>query len=69
MTTDNEDGARRFITLVDEFYDRNIKLAMSAEVEMACLYIGSKLTFEFQRTLSRLVEMQSVEYLRREHRP
>ena len=51
------------------FYDRNIKLAMSAEVEMACLYIGSKLTFEFQRTLSRLVEMQSVEYLRREHRP
>ena len=69
MTTDNEDGARRFITLVDEFYDRNIKLAMSAEVEMACLYIGSKLRFEFQRTLSRLVEMQSVEYLRREHRP
>jgi len=69
MTVNMEDGARRFITLVDEFYDRNIKLAVVAEAGMEQLYSGSKLAFEFQRTLSRLIEMQSVEYLGREHRP
>jgi cell division protein ZapE len=69
LTVNTEDGARRFITLVDEFYDRNIKLAVVAEADMEQLYSGSKLAFEFQRTLSRLIEMQSVEYLGREHRP
>ena len=69
FTVNTEDGARRFITLVDEFYDRNIKLAVVAEACMEQLYSGSKLAFEFQRTLSRLIEMQSVEYLGREHRP
>lgn len=69
LTVNAEDGARRFITLVDEFYDRNIKLAVVAEAGMEQLYSGSKLAFEFQRTLSRLIEMQSVEYLGREHRP
>lgn len=69
MTRDMEDGARRFITLVDEFYDRNIKLALVADTVMEQLYSGAKLSFEFQRTLSRLIEMQSVEYLGREHRP
>ena len=51
------------------FYDRNIKVAVAAEVAMNSLYAGRKLAFEFQRTLSRLIEMQSVEYLGREHRP
>ncbi len=69
LTPDSEDGARRFVTLIDEFYDRNIKVAVAAEVEMNRLYAGRKLAFEFQRTLSRLIEMQSVEYLGREHRP
>lgn len=69
LTVNIEDGARRFISLVDEFYDRNIKLAVVAEVGMKQLYSGSKLAFEFQRTQSRLIEMQSVEYLGREHRP
>ena len=69
LTVNAEDGARRFITLVDEFYDRNIKLAVVAEAGMEQLYSGSILAFEFQRTLSRLIEMQSVEYLGREHRP
>ena len=69
LTVNTEDGARRFVTLVDEFYDRNIKLAVAAEAGMEQLYTGSKLAFEFQRTLSRLIEMQSVEYLGREHRP
>lgn len=64
-----EDGARRFITMVDEFYDRNIKLILAADVPMEALYNGRKLAFEFRRTLSRLIEMQSVDYLAREHRP
>ena len=69
LTSETEDGARRFITLIDEFYDRNIKVAIVADRPMAALYSGKKLSFEFQRTLSRLIEMQSVEYLGREHLP
>ena len=64
-----ESVARRFISLVDEFYDRNVKLILSAEVPLRELYAGTLLTFEFQRTESRLLEMQSEEYLAREHRP
>ncbi|MFT5484319.1 MAG: cell division protein ZapE [Halieaceae bacterium] len=64
-----EDQARRFINLVDELYDRNVKLVLSAEVPLNELYRGSQLTFEFSRTISRLQEMQSHEYLAREHRP
>ncbi len=63
------DQARRFINLVDEFYDRNVKLVITAAVPLLELYQGGKLGFEFQRTLSRLQEMQSHEYLAREHRP
>lgn len=69
MGAENEDLARRFINLVDEFYDRNVKLVLSAEVVLLDLYKGGKLSFEFQRTISRLQEMQSHEYLAREHRP
>lgn len=69
LTSEIEDGARRFITLIDEFYDRNIKVAIVADRPMVALYSGKKLSFEFQRTLSRLIEMQSVEYLGREHLP
>lgn len=65
----DSDAARRFITLVDEFYDRNVKLLISAEVPIPELYSGSKLTFEFERTASRLTEMQSREYLGRPHLP
>jgi len=61
--------ARRFITMVDEFYDRNVKLLMSAEVPVNELYTGNQLTFEFQRTASRLTEMQSHDYLARPHLP
>ena len=49
---------------MDEFYDRNVKLIISAEVELKDLYTGGRLEFEFQRTLSRLLEMQSHEYRR-----
>ena len=64
-----DDMARRFINLVDEFYDRNVKLIISAEVELKDLYTGGRLSFEFQRTLSRLLEMQSHEFLSRPHKP
>lgn len=64
-----ENLARRFISLVDEFYDRNVKLILSAEVPLRELYAGTLLGFEFQRTESRLLEMQSEEYLSREHKP
>ncbi|MCZ4321970.1 cell division protein ZapE [Pseudomonas anguilliseptica] len=69
MSTAKDDMARRFINLVDEFYDRNVKLIISAEVELKDLYTGGRLTFEFQRTLSRLLEMQSHEFLARPHKP
>ncbi|MCO1333710.1 cell division protein ZapE [Microbulbifer sp. OS29] len=61
--------ARRFINLVDEFYDRSVKLVISAEVPAEDLYVGRHLQFEFERTVSRLLEMQSREYLERPHRP
>lgn len=64
---DAENAARRFISLVDEFYDRAVKLIVSAAAPVAELYRGSKLTFEFERTKSRLIEMQSQDYLSRPH--
>lgn len=65
----NNDAARRFINLVDEFYDRSVKLIVSAAAPLHQLYSGGRLGFEFQRTESRLLEMQSREYLARPHRP
>jgi cell division protein ZapE len=65
----HEDEARRFIALVDEFYDRNVKLIVSAAAAPAELYRGERLGALFARTASRLTEMQSEEYLAREHRP
>jgi len=64
-----ENQARRFIALVDEFYDRSVNLIVSAAAVPAALYRGERLGALFARTASRLVEMQSEEYLAREHRP
>jgi len=58
---------RRFISLVDEFYERHVNLMITAEVELEELYQGELLAFEFKRTLSRLLEMQSHDYLALEH--
>jgi cell division protein ZapE len=58
-----DDPARRFITLVDEFYDRRVNLYLFSDRPMEALYGGGALDFEFARTLSRLTEMQSKEYL------
>jgi len=65
----HEDEARRFIALVDEMYDRNVNLIVSAAAPPVELYRGDRVAFQFERTASRLIEMQSEEYLAREHRP
>jgi cell division protein ZapE len=57
-----DDEARRFIALVDEFYDRGIRLIITADVDIAELYQGTQLNFEFARCMSRLFEMQRLSY-------
>jgi cell division protein ZapE len=68
FTARSEDQARRFISLVDEFYDHNVKLIVSAAAPVETLYQGERLAFEFERTRSRLLEMRSHDYLSRTHR-
>ena len=62
------DAARRFVNLIDAFYDCRVKLILSAEVAIPELYTGARLAAEFERTRSRLLEMQSRDYLGLEHR-
>jgi cell division protein ZapE len=63
----SDDRSRRFICLIDEFYDRGVKLLLSASVRPEMLYCGERLAFEFQRTVSRLLQMQTADYLSRPH--
>ena len=67
MSDMNNDVCKRFITLIDEFYDRHVKLIVSAAAELDKLYSGKKLAQAFRRTQSRLVEMQTHEYLALAH--
>ncbi len=67
MGSSNESAARRFLALVDEFYERKVKLIINAQVAMEQLYQGQLLQFEYQRCLSRLQEMQSEDYLKVPH--
>lgn len=69
MIYKTEDQARRFLALVDEFYERHVKLVVSAEASLFEIYQGARLKFEYQRCVSRLQEMQSEEYLRLAHLP
>lgn len=64
----NEDAARRFISAIDEFYDRGVKIVVSAGAPPAALYRGERLQLEFQRAASRLIEMQTQHYLSGQHR-
>lgn len=65
LTWEYENQARRFIELVDEFYDRGVHLIVSAAAEPDELYCGKRLTRDYERTSSRLVEMQTDRYLSR----
>jgi len=67
FTPQTEDAAQRFVELVDEAYDRGVKLVLSAAVPIVDLYDGRRLRAMFARTESRLIEMQSEDYLSREH--
>jgi cell division protein ZapE len=68
MSARNASEARRFTWLVDVLYDRRVKLILSAEVPPEELYTEGALAHEFPRTVSRLAEMQSAEFLALEHR-
>jgi cell division protein ZapE len=63
------DAARRFVTLVDELYDRHVNLVCTADAAPHALYMGGRLAATFERTASRLVEMQGAAYLAAGHRP
>ena len=68
MDWQQDDKARRFIELIDEFYDRHVNLIVSAYAQPAELYQGERLSAMFERTSSRLLEMQSEEYMALEHK-
>lgn len=67
MSEMDSDAARRFVNLIDEFYDRHVKLIVSAEAAPDALYTGKRLQFEFERAASRLTEMQTKDYLAAGH--
>jgi cell division protein ZapE len=67
MGAEMASAARRFVTLIDVFYDHRVKLVASAAVPPQALYDGEKGGFEFQRTVSRLIEMQAEDYLGAAH--
>ncbi|MAH73006.1 MAG: hypothetical protein CBC09_02820 [Cellvibrionales bacterium TMED49] len=67
MDETKQDITRRFISMVDEFYDQGVKLIISAELPLKRFNCGGSLSREFQRTKSRLIEMQSHKYLSRGH--
>ncbi len=69
LDAERDDAARRLVVLIDEIYDRSVKLVAAAEHQVLDLYRGERLQFEFQRTASRLIEMQSRDYLQLPHRP
>jgi cell division protein ZapE len=68
LTPERRDEAKRFVTLIDALYEAHAKLFLSAEAPPETLYPAGDGSFEFRRTVSRLNEMQSAEYLAEPHR-
>jgi len=68
MSEERKDAARRFVTLVDALYEHRTVLICAAAVPPPALYTGREGGFEFQRTVSRLIEMQAMDYIRQRHR-
>jgi cell division protein ZapE len=68
MSASQSSEARRFTWLIDVFYDHKVKLLMSAEVAPELLYTAGVLSNEFARTVSRIIEMQSRQYMESERR-
>ncbi len=67
LTRDKRNEAARFVTLIDAFYEHRVKLLAAADAEPAALYPAGDGRFEFDRTVSRLEEMQSADYLGEGH--
>lgn len=67
LTGERDNEARRFIAMIDEFYDRSVNFICTAAAPPEALYEGHHLRFAFERTVSRLQEMRSKEYLARPH--
>lgn len=67
MGMESRNEAKRFVTLIDELYEHNVKLVCTAYVSPDMLYPAGDGSFEFERTISRLMEMQSTRYLEQEH--
>jgi cell division protein ZapE len=63
MGPENRNEAARFVTLIDALYEHKVKLLAAADAEPQGLYVAGDGAFEFERTASRLIEMQSEEYL------
>lgn len=69
LTEKMDNEARRFIALIDEFYERNVKLIFTSDTSYENLYKGKRFSFEYERTKSRLAEMSSHKYLELAHQP
>ncbi len=67
MEIDKRNEAKRFVTFIDALYENGVKFLCSAAVEASALYPSGDGAFEFERTVSRLMEMQSEEYIGRGH--
>ena len=68
MDGSSESAARRFVALIDEFYDRNVNVIFYAQAPIQHIYKGHQLQKPFERTISRIVEMQADSYLSSAHR-
>ena len=69
LHADEREVAKRFVVLIDSLYEKKVNLFASAETEPSRIYSSGDITFEFQRTISRLIEMQAEDYLSSIHLP